>query len=133
MPIFATLYVYPAPASDDLDACFDRLVRDIGRMHGGATPQFRNNILLSRRQFIGRYAVFGYEEPWGGLTQKIPLRSYLVVYRWRNWWVKWRATTPAPVSDERMKAIVDLTESLLPPEVEAGKREAGVAFPSPRD
>jgi hypothetical protein len=118
LPIVATLYVYPVQPGDDLDTYFDSLLRDIGRQHGGAKPQLREDILLSPRQFIGRYAVFGYEEPWVGLTQKIPLRSYLVVYRWRDWWVKWRATTPAPVDRERMKAITDLTESLLPPEAD---------------
>jgi hypothetical protein len=126
LPIVATLYVHPAPASDDLDACFDRLLREIGEYHGGAEPQFRKNILLSPRQFVGRYAVFAYEEPWGGVTENVPLRSYLVVYRWRTWWVKWRVTTPAPINDERMKAIVNLTESLLPPEVEPEQ-----AAPSP--
>jgi hypothetical protein len=45
-----------------------------------------------------------------------PLRSYVVVYGWRSWWVKWRVTTPAPVDAERMKAIVELTETLLPPD-----------------
>jgi hypothetical protein len=118
LPVSVTLYVYPAAPGDDLDAYFDSLTRDIGRLHGGAKPEFRKNILLGPRQLVGRYAVFGYEEPWGGVTDNVPLRSYLVVYRWNGWWVKWRATTPAPVSPERMKAIVDLTESLLPPEIE---------------
>jgi hypothetical protein len=118
LPIVVTLYVYPAPPGDDLDAHFNSVVRDVGENHGGGRPEFRNNILLGPRQFVGRYAVFGYAEPWGGLKQDIPLRSYLVLYRWNGWWVKWRATTPAPVSPERMKAIVALTESLLPPESE---------------
>jgi hypothetical protein len=119
LPIVATLYVYPAAAGDDLDAYFGRLLGDIGRQHGGAKPELRTNILLGPRHFAGRYAVLGYEEPWGGLTQSIPLRSYVVVYRWKSWWVKWRATTPGPVDHERMRAIVDLTESLLPPEEDA--------------
>ena len=62
-------------------------------------------------------AIFGYAEPWGGLKQAVPLRSYLVLYAWNGWWVKWRATTPAPIDDERMQAIVDLTETVLPPDV----------------
>jgi hypothetical protein len=118
LPVVVTLYVYPARPGEDLDAQFDKVIREIGGSHGGARPEFRNDILLGPRQFVGRYAVFGYAEPWGGLTQDVPLRSYLVLYGWNGWWVKWRATTPAPVDPERMRAIVDLTESLLPPEVE---------------
>jgi hypothetical protein len=117
LPVVVTLYVYPASPAEDLDAQFDKVIREIGGSHGGARPEFRNNILLGPRQFVGRYAVFGYAEPWGGLTQDVPLRSYLVLYGWNGWWVKWRATTPAPVSPERMRAIVDLTESVVPPEV----------------
>ena len=30
--------------------------------------------------------------------------------------MKWRVTTPAPVTDERMREIVELTETLLPPD-----------------
>ena len=106
--------------AEDLDTHFDKVVRDIGRSHGGAEPEYRSNILLGPRQFAGRCAVFGYEEPWGGVAEDVPLRSYLVLYRWNGWWVKWRVTTPAPVSPERMRAIVELTESVLPPEIEPG-------------
>lgn len=116
LPIVATLYVYPRRGNRDLDAYFDQLLSDIGGRHGGARPEFRKNIVL-RSGHVGRYAIFGYAEPWGGLREPIPLRSYLVVYPWGSWWVKWRATTPAPIDDERMKAIVELTETLLPPEV----------------
>ncbi len=123
LPIFVTLYVYPASPAEDLDEQFETVVREIGRSHRGAEPEIRKNILLGPRRFVGRYAVFGYAEPWGGLTQDVPLRSYLVLYRWNGWWVKWRATTPAPVSPERMRAIVDLTESLLPPEIEPEEPE----------
>jgi hypothetical protein len=123
LPIVVTLYVYPASPTQDLDAQFGTVIREIGRNHGGAEPEFRNNILLGSRQFVGRYAVFGYQEPWGGMTENVPLRSYLVLYRWNGWWVKWRATTPAPVSPERMRAIVDLTETLLPPEIEPTEPE----------
>jgi hypothetical protein len=71
---------------------------------------------------VGRYAIFGYKEPWGGLKESIPLRSYVVLYQWKGSWVKWRVTTPAPVSPERMRAIVELTETLAPPHDEAGPR-----------
>jgi hypothetical protein len=121
LPVVVTVYVYPIRPGADLDAYFEKLLTDLGQMHGGATPQFRNRILLANGRFHGRYAVFGYEEPWGGVQRKVPLRSYVVLYRWKGWWVKWRATTPAPISDERMKAIVDLTQTLLPPEDEPGK------------
>jgi hypothetical protein len=84
-------------------------------MHGGAKPEFRKNILLGDERLVGRYAIFGYEEPWGGLQESIPLRSYVVLYEWKGSWVKWRVTTPAPVSPERMRAIVELTETLVPP------------------
>jgi hypothetical protein len=114
-PVHATVYVYPR-RGDDLDRYFDRLLRDLGAMHGGATPGFRKNILLAGRH-VGRYAVFGYEEPFAGTTESIPLRSYVVVYGWEGWWVKWRVTTPAPVTREQMREIVELTESLLPPDI----------------
>lgn len=117
-PVYATVYVYPA-RSGDLDRYFDRLLRDLGAVHGGAAPDFRKNILLADR-YVGRYAAFGYEEPFPGTTESIPLRSYAVVYRWESWWVKWRVTTPAPVTAERMREIVNLTESLLPPEIAPG-------------
>jgi hypothetical protein len=123
LPIVVTLYVYPASPTQGLDAHFDQVVRDVGRSHGGAEPQFRQDILLGPERFVGRYAVFGYAEPWRGVTQSVPLRSYLVLCRWNGWWVKWRATTPAPVSPERMRAIVDLTETLLPPEIEPTEPE----------
>jgi len=115
LPIAATLYVYPARPGSDLDARFDALVRDIAASHGGATPEFRTNVLLSDRRLVARYAVFGFKEPFGVLKKGIPLRSYLVLYQWSGWWVKWRATTPAPVDGPRMRAIVELTETLLPP------------------
>jgi hypothetical protein len=115
-PIVATLYVYPAPAEADLDARFGAILRDIGEQHGGAKPELRKNVLLADGRFAGRYAVFGYEEPWGGQAESVPLRSYVLLYQWKTWWVKWRVTTPAPVDAERMGAIVRLTETLLPPE-----------------
>jgi hypothetical protein len=115
LPVVVTVYVYPVRPGAEIDAYFDGLLKDIGRKHGGAKPQFRNSVVLAAGRFDARYAVFGYEEPWGGLQRKVPLRSYLVLYRWKGWWVKWRATTPAPISKERMRAIVDLTERLLPP------------------
>jgi hypothetical protein len=114
-PVSATVYVYPARGAD-LDRYFDTLLRDLGAQHGGATPEFRKNILLAGRH-VGRYAVFGYEKPFAGTTASIPLRSYVVVYGWEGWWVKWRVTTPAPVTRERMREIVELTESLLPPDI----------------
>lgn len=115
LPIAATLYVYPQREGDELDAAFERLLADIGRQHEGARPDFRERIRLTG-SFAGRYAGFGYAEPWGGLDRDVPLRSYAVLYAWRGWWVKWRVTTPAPISEERMRAIVDLTETLLPPD-----------------
>jgi hypothetical protein len=117
-PVHATVYVYPARGGD-LDRYFDQLLRDLGSLHGGATPEFRKNILLADRH-VGRYAVFGYEEPFPGTTESIPLRSYLVVYGWEGWWVKWRVTTPAPVGAEQMREIVELTESLLLPDIAPG-------------
>jgi hypothetical protein len=132
LPIVVTLYVYPASPTRDLDTQFETVIREIGRNHGGAEPEFRNNVLVGTRRFVGRYAVFGYAEPWGGLTENVPLRSYLVLYRWNGWWVKWRATTPAPVSPERMRAIVDLTGTLLPPEIEPTEpRQPSESDPEP--
>jgi hypothetical protein len=122
-PIVATVYVYPRRPDADLDASFDGLLAVIGREHGGARPELRKNILLAGR-YDGRYAFFGYAEPWGGIEQAIPLRSYVVLYPWGRWWVKWRATTPAPISEERMHAIVALTERLLPPEEDGEPRLA---------
>jgi hypothetical protein len=127
LPIAATLYVYPAGENADLDTRFESLLRTIGQEHGGARPQFRKNILLSERRIVARYAAFGYEEPWGGLPETIPLHSYVVLYRWKTWWVKWRVTTPAPVDSKRMKAIVELTESLLPPADEPRPKPLGGA------
>jgi hypothetical protein len=117
-PVYATVYVYPA-GGGDLDRYFDQLLRDLGATHGGATPEFRKNILLAGRH-VGRYAVFGYRDSFPGTTVKMPLRSYVVVYGWEGWWVKWRVTTPAPVTGEQMREIVELTESLLPPEIAPG-------------
>ena len=42
--------------------------------------------------------------------------------------MKWRVTTPAPVSPERMQAIVELTETLVPP-----PDGAGTPSPSPSE
>lgn len=114
LPIVVTVYVYPRRRGQELDSYFDALLDNLGRYHGGARPEFRKSILLAGR-FVGRYAFFGYAEPWGGVSSDVPLRSYVVLYPWRGWWVKWRATTPAPIDDERMRAIVELTETLLPP------------------
>ena len=46
--------------------------------------------------------------------------SYVVLYQWKSSWVKWRVTTPAPVSPERTRATVELTETLVPQPNEAG-------------
>jgi len=119
-PIAATVYVYPVRPGVELDAAFEKLLGDLGQMHGGAKPELRKNILLGDERLVGRYAIFGYEEPWGGLKESIPLRSYVVLYEWKGSWVKWRVTTPAPVSPERMRAIVELTETLVPPPDGAG-------------
>jgi hypothetical protein len=113
VPVVATVYVYPRRGRD-LDGHFDEVLDDVARGHDGARPEFRTSILLAGRH-PGRYAFFGYAEPWGGVAEDVPLRSYVVLYAWEDWWVKWRVTTPAPVSDERMRAIVELTETLLPP------------------
>ncbi len=123
LPIVVTLYVYPAQPGVTLDTAFGSALRAIREGHGGAKPEFRQSILLGPKRFLARYAVFGYAEPWGGATEDVHLRSYLVLYRWNGWWVKWRATTPAPVGAERMRAIVELTESVLPPEVEPNDRK----------
>ncbi len=111
----ASVYVYPAGPGAEVDRYFDDLLGELGSLHGGAKPEYRKNISLAGR-FEGRYAFFGYAEPWPGRLLHTPLRSYVVVYGWRSWWVKWRVTTPAPVDAERMKAIVELTETLLPPD-----------------
>lgn len=113
MPVVATVYVYPRRGRD-LDRYFDQVLADVTRSHDGARPEFRASVLLAGRH-PGRYAFFGYAEPWGGTAEEIPVRSYVVLYAWEDYWVKWRVTTPAPISDERMRAIVDLTETLLPP------------------
>jgi hypothetical protein len=118
LPVVATVYVYPRRAGDELDAYFEELLAEIAGSHGGALPEFRKNIEFGGGRLVGRYAIFGYAEPWGGLTREVPLRSYLVLYPWKTWWVKWRVTSPAPIDNERMRRIVDLTESLLPPESE---------------
>jgi hypothetical protein len=68
LPIVATLYVYPRRTGQELDASFDNLLADIGAHHGGARPEFRQNIILGRG-FEGRYAGFGYAEPWAGLSR----------------------------------------------------------------
>jgi len=115
LPIVVDLYVYPASPTQDLGAQFDTVIREIGRSHGAARPELRKNVHLGPKHSAARYAVFGYAEPWGGATEDVPLRSFLILYRWNGWWVKWRATTPAPVDPERMRAIVDLTESVLRP------------------
>lgn len=64
-------------------------------------------------RFVGRYSAFGFEEPFFGV--KLPLRSYLMLYRWKDWWVKWRVTTPAPADGEPIRAMVQLTETVVPP------------------
>jgi hypothetical protein len=84
LPVVVTLYVYPAPKSHSVDAHFDSVLRDIAEAHGGARPQVRKDILLSPRRYPARYAIFGYSEPWGGLKEDVPLRSYLVLYRWKD-------------------------------------------------
>ncbi len=45
-PIAATVYVYPVRPGVELDAAFEKLLGDLGQMHGGAKPEFRKNILL---------------------------------------------------------------------------------------
>ena len=114
LPVVATLYVYPRRSGQDLDAYFERLLSDIGGQHGAARPDFQKSIELGAG-LNGRFAVLGYAEPWSGATRDVPLRSYLVLYPWKTWWVKWRVTTPAPIDALRMQAIVDLTKRLLPP------------------
>jgi hypothetical protein len=119
-PIVATVYVYPVRDGDELDGYFGRLLEDVGRHHGGAKPELSKNVLVTDQRFVGRYAIFGYEEPWGGSKESLPLRSYVLLYQWKTWWVKWRVTTPAPVNGERMREIVELTETLVPPPDGAG-------------
>jgi hypothetical protein len=82
--VIATVYVYPTGEDADLDSRFATLLRNIGAQHGGATPEFRKNVQLDAGRFVGRYAVFGYDEPFGGSTENIPLRSYVLLYRWKT-------------------------------------------------
>lgn len=116
LPVVSTVFVYPAPPGADLDAAFDELLSEIGGIHGGAVPSFRKNVVIGERRIVARYAAFGYDEPWGGITEPVGLRSYVLFYRWGGYWVKWRTTTPGPIDPVRMNAIVALTESLVPPE-----------------
>jgi hypothetical protein len=129
LPVVATVYVYPTRPGAELDAYFESVLEVLREQHDGATPEYRKNILLADGRFVGRYATFGYAERWGGLETAVPLRSYLVLYQWNAWWVKWRVTTPAPNDDVRMKAIVELTESLLPPEAEPDAPQPASARP----
>ncbi len=69
LPIVATVYVYPKRPGQQLDAYFEQLLDDLGDYHGGAEPEFRKPIVL-RAGFAGRYAIFGYSEPWGGLQRR---------------------------------------------------------------
>jgi hypothetical protein len=126
LPVVSTVFVYPAPPGADLDAAFDELLTDIGAMHGGAVPLFRKNVVIGERRIVGRYAAFGYDEPWGGITKPVGLRSYVLFYRWGEYWVKWRTTTPGPIDPVRMNAIVALTESLVPPETVPAEEKSPV-------
>jgi len=112
-PINATVYVYLVGDRSDIDEYFTRLLADIGRQHDGAEPGFRQHATLCHGRFVGRYAAFGFEEPFFGVT--LPLRSFVVLYRWQDWWVKWRVTTPAPADGEPIRAMVQLTETVVPP------------------
>lgn len=116
VPVVSTVFVYPAPPGADLDAAFDAVLDEIGSVHDEALPLFKKKVVIADRRIVARYAAFGYQEPWGGSTEPVGLRSYVLFYRWRGYWVKWRTTTPGPVDPVRMKAIVALTESLVPPE-----------------
>ena len=131
-PIWATVYVYPVREPAEIDEYFTRLLADIGRQHGGAQPDFRQHAALCKGSRVGRYAAFGYEEPFFGVT--LPLRSYVLLYRWQDWWVKWRVTTPASKRDEPIRAMVALTETLAPPcaiAEPAGSRSTGPARGAP--
>jgi hypothetical protein len=122
VPVFATLYVYPRLASHHgLDEYFDRLLEDVGQHHGGAKAGFRENVEVVRG-LEGRYAGLAYTERWLGSESALPLRSYLVLYAWGGWWVKWRVTTPAPIDGARMRAIVELTRAVVPPDTEPHTR-----------
>jgi hypothetical protein len=131
LPILVTLYVYPKRPGQELDEYFEGLLADIVGAHGGARTEFRQKVVLGRG-FDARYAGFGYSESWGEGRPDMTFRSYLVLYAWESWWVKWRATTPAPIDNARMRAIVDLTESLRPPRDEEATADLGPVAESTR-
>jgi hypothetical protein len=129
-PIVATLYVYPIRGSADLDERFSAVIDVLKRSHGGVDPAFRENVTLCQGRFEARYAAFGYQQSLLGATR--PVRSYLLLYRYLHWWVKWRVTMPVTRDGEPIRAMVALTESLVPPETTCGAIVEPAAGRSPR-
>jgi len=117
-PIAATLYVYPVRGSGDLDERFAAVIEQIERYHGGVEPDFRESVTLCGGRLVARYAAFGFRELFANVT--LPVRSYVLLYRFQDWWVKWRVTMPVTRDAEPIHAMVELTETLVPPGATCG-------------
>ena len=123
-PFWATFYVYAADSgTNDLREKFAGARRAVLE-HEGVRLTLEEDISLAHGLY-GRWGAFSVEQqsPRG----KILLDSYLVLCRWREWWVKWRITFSATDKQGRLESALRLIEALTHRETpRKGYREVSI-------
>ncbi len=124
-PIIATVYVYPIPSDQvarsahgrlidpdrSLRAHYEETIREIRKAHAPAkvtiVSQQDTAHIHQGREYAGRAAVFEFEGPWAGSTER--LRSYLYLFGpiAERWMIKYRFTHP-----QRVNGTADVQEFL---------------------
>ena len=108
---WATLYVYPVGSGA-------RDLRDKFAGARGAVLEGEGVRLTSEGDFRageglpGRYAAFAIRQPTPGGV--VLLHSYLVLFSWRDWWVKWRISFSATDDPEHIQSAMSLIQALTP-------------------
>jgi hypothetical protein len=90
-PMWATYHVYPAGV-EEVQAQFERVTGEIAAVHHGAAPLVTRAVQVAGR-LPGLHAVYEYDESVGGIAVRV--RSYAVLCRWGDWWLKWRVSALA--------------------------------------
>lgn len=78
----------------------------------GVTLTRESDLRLDHGRLSGRYAAFLIRQPIR--RGESVLHSYLILFRWNDWWIKWRITFAAAENDEPVQLMMRLVEALTP-------------------
>jgi len=109
---WATFYVYPVGSETrDLRERFEG-ARNAALERSGVTLTYERDIVLGDGRLSGRHAAFLVRQttPAGESLY----HSHLFLFRWEDWWVKWRFTFSATEGGAPDREVVELVEALTP-------------------